>query len=130
MMPRQAILCVDDEPVILMSLKTQLKEHFSHQYLYECAESADEAWEVIEELHARGVRILLIVSDWLMPNIKGDEFLRQVHEKFPEITTVMLTGHADDAAIQRARQYANLHRCLYKPWSKTELIDTIISGLA
>jgi len=49
---------------------------------------------------------LIIVSDWLMPGIRGDEF--QSASPLSDIVTVLLTGHADEAAIERARQHANL----------------------
>ncbi|HBB31592.1 MAG TPA: hypothetical protein DDZ80_27080 [Cyanobacteria bacterium UBA8803] len=120
-----AILCVDDEKVILESLKEQLKRRFGNQYLYEVAESAEEAWEIIEELYEEDIKIMLIVSDWLMPDMKGDEFLIQVHHKYPEIITVMLTGQADEAAINRAKENANLYCCLRKPWSEDELAKII-----
>lgn len=129
-MSDSAILCIDDEVVILDSLKEQLQRHFGNRYIYEVADSAIEAWDVIEELQDEDVKILVIVSDWLMPGIKGDEFLIQVHQRFPNIVTVMLTGQADEAAIERTRQAANLHACLYKPWSETELVQTISSALA
>jgi CheY-like chemotaxis protein len=128
-MIKKAILCVDDEKIVLQSLKAQLKKHFGARYIYEFAESGGEAWEVIEELHDDGVKILIVVSDWLMPNMKGDELLIQVHQKYPDIITVMLTGQADREAIERTRQGANLHRCLHKPWSEEELIDVLLSGL-
>jgi CheY-like chemotaxis protein len=128
-MSNKAILCVDDERIVLLSLRDQIVKHFGDRYRYEVAESADEAWEVIEELHVEGVRILVIVSDWLMPGIRGDEFLIQVHQRFPDIVTVLLTGHADEAAVERARQYANLHAYITKPWSEEILIETIKSGL-
>lgn len=126
---RQAILCVDDEKTVLQCLKTQLKRHFGQRYRYETAESAEEAWEVIEELAAARVDILIIVADWLMPGIKGDEFLIRVHQRFPGIVTVLLTGQAAPEAIERARREAGLHRCLFKPWEERELIETIASGL-
>ncbi len=129
-MSKSAILCVDDEPVVLDSLKIQLKNEFHDKYLYEFAESAIEALEVVEELHAENINILVIVSDWLMPGMKGDEFLIQVHQRFPNIVKVMLTGQADISAIERAQAQANLHRCLYKPWDGKELIETIKAGLA
>ncbi|CCQ59778.1 two-component response regulator [Crocosphaera watsonii] len=47
-MIKPVILCVDDEKVILDSLKIQLKKEFQDTYLYEAAESADEALEIIE----------------------------------------------------------------------------------
>jgi len=126
----QAILCVDDERVVLDSLKAQLKDEFGENYFYEIAESADDALEIIDELFEEEVNVLVIVSDWLMPGMKGDEFLIHVHQKFPKIIKVMLTGQADDGAIERAYHKANLHRCLHKPWNGEELIETIKSGIA
>jgi CheY-like chemotaxis protein len=128
-MRKSAILCVDDEPTILNSLKEQLRRRFGMRYLYETAESADEAWEVIDDLCADGVDLLIIVSDWLMPGIKGDEFLAQVHKRYPQIVTMMLTGQADDSAIERARREANLYACFHKPWDEEELIQAVAAAL-
>ena len=128
-MSAKAILCVDDETIVLLSLRDQIARHFGDRYRYEMAESADEAWEIIEELHDINVRILIIVADWLMPGVRGDEFLIQVHQRFPEIVTVLLTGHADQTAIERARQQANLYACMTKPWDEADLIQLIQSGL-
>ena len=129
-MPEQVILCVDDEEIVLNSLEMQLKEQLGEKYTYEFAENAEDALEIIEELDEKNVEILVIVSDWLMPGIKGDEFLIKVHQKFPKIIKVLLTGQADDEAVERARAQANLHRCIHKPWKASELIDSIKSGLA
>lgn len=128
-MTKPAILCVDDESVILNSLKIQLKKEFGNAYVYEIAESADEALEIIEELKQEQTDILVIVSDWLMPGIKGDEFLIRVHEKYPNIIKVMLTGQADENAIQKAKEQANLYACLHKPWDNEVLVNTIKNGL-
>jgi len=128
-MNKKVILCVDDEPMILESLEIQLRAHFGDRFLYESAESAKEAIEVIEDLVGNGLRLLVIVSDWLMPGVRGDEFLIEVNERFPGIIKVLLTGQADDAAIQRAWEMAQIHRCLAKPWSPEELFETIRSGL-
>lgn len=128
-MSESAIICVDDEVVILDSLKEQLKRKFGDRFIYEVAESAEEAWEVIEELQEEKINIIAIVSDWLMPGIKGDEFLIQIHQRFPKLITVMLTGQADETAIARARQEANLHACLYKPWTEEELTEVIVTAV-
>ncbi|MBW4532421.1 MAG: response regulator [Pleurocapsa minor HA4230-MV1] len=128
-MSESAILCVDDEVVILDSLKEQLKRKFGDRFIYEVAESADEAWEVIKELQEDEIQVIAIVSDWLMPGIKGDEFLIQIHQQFPKLITVMLTGQADEEAIERAKEQANLHACLYKPWTEQELTQIITSAL-
>jgi CheY-like chemotaxis protein len=128
-MPKPVILCVDDEAVVLDSLKKQLKNAFDEAYYYEVAESADEALEIIEEFQSDYTDIIVIVSNWLMPGIKGDEFLIKVHKKFPKIVKIILTGQADEKAIQIAQKQANLHACLYKPWNGKELVETIKAGL-
>jgi CheY-like chemotaxis protein len=62
-MAKVAILCVDDEAIILNSLVRQLQTAFDDTYLYETAENADEALEIIEELQSEGTALLVIVSD-------------------------------------------------------------------
>ncbi len=128
-MTKTAILCIDDERIILNSLRKQLSQHFGKKYLYECAETVKEAWEVIEELDEDDISVIVVISDWLMPEVKGDEFLIQVHQYFPKVVTIMLTGQADEQAITRAKQEANLHSCLRKPWDAATLIKVIESGL-
>ncbi len=120
-----AILCVDDEAMILDSLREQLHRNFGDDCLYEVAESVAEAWEVIEELYTDGIRILVIVSDWLMPGTRGDEFLIQAHQRFPAIRTIMLTGQADAEAIARVQVEAKLYAYLRKPWQEEELVRLV-----
>ncbi|MEG4840969.1 response regulator [Microcoleus sp. B9-D4] len=129
-MSKSAILCVDDEVGVLESLEIELQQAFNGKYLCEFAESAAEALEIIEELCEAEVNILVIVSDWLMPGMKGDELLIKIHQKYPKIVTVMLTGQADKEAIERTKNQANLHAFIEKPWRNQELIEAIKSGLA
>ena len=129
-MSKPAILCVDDEVGVLESLEIELQQAFNGKYLWEFAESAAEALEIIEELYEAEVKILVIVSDWLMPGMKGDELLIKIHQKYPQIVTVMLTGQADQEAIERTKLEANLHDFIQKPWHNQELIEAIKSGLA
>ncbi|MEG4279386.1 response regulator [Microcoleus sp. MON1_C1] len=129
-MSKPAILCVDDEVGVLQSLEIELQQAFNGKYLWEFAESAAEALEIIEELSEAEVKILVIVSDWLMPGMKGDELLIKIHQKYPQIVTVMLTGQVDKEAIERTKIQANLHAFIEKPWQNQELIEAIKSGLA
>ena len=127
---KKAILCLDDERIVLESLKGQLRKNFGSEYHYEFAESAEEGYEIIEELVGEGTQILIIVSDWLMPYVKGDEFLIEVHQRFPQIVKILLSGQAAEGAIQSAVEKANLHGFINKPWEETELVEVIKSGLA
>ena len=128
-MINQVILCVDDEKMVLNSLTRELKEHFGNGYLYESAENADDALELLDELHEDGMRVILLISDWLMPGMKGDELLILVRAKYPDIVTIMLTGQASAEAIERTKKEAHLHRYLHKPWTTEQLVEAIRSGL-
>ena len=115
------ILLVDDEKTVLDSLCEQLQRLYPDGVECESAESAEEAWEVLDELREEDVNVLVVVSDWLMPGQRGDEFLAQVRVRFPKIGRVMLTGHADPAALERARAEGAAHRILFKPWRPEQL---------
>jgi DNA-binding NtrC family response regulator len=127
---RKAIVCVDDESIILDSLGEQIEHLFGNKFMYEYAENATEGLEVLEELTEEGVDVLVIVSDWLMPGKKGDEFLIEVHKKFPKIIKVMLTGQADESAIENARKNANLFAYIQKPWTAEQLENVITTGIS
>jgi len=125
-----AIVLVDDEKVILDSLRSQLASHFRDRFVYETAESVAEAWEIIDELVDLETQIIVIVSDWLMPGTKGDEFLVDLRASHPEIRTVLLTGHADADAVKRAVDEARVERVLSKPWHAAELRSIVEAALA
>lgn len=130
-MEKTVILCVDDEKIILDSIKAQLKENYGNSFIYETAESANEAFEIIEELMIDLEIKLIIISDWLMPVIKGDEFLIKVHEKYPtpKSLKIMLTGQADSKSIEKTKKEAGLYKCIKKPWNRSELFSCIDSGM-
>jgi len=129
-MSKPVILCVDDERMVLHSLRTQLAAAFGDAYIYEGAEDAEEALDVISELYDEESHVIVIISDWLMPGINGDELLIRIHKEYPNVIKIMLTGQADEVAIDRAQKQANLHCCLSKPWLESDLLETIKSGLS
>lgn len=129
-MSKNAIVCVDDENIILSSLGEQIENIFGGEFLYEYAENAEEGMEVLEDLTNDNIKVLVIVSDWLMPGKKGDEFLIEVHKKFPDIVKVMLTGQADEKAIENAKNNAGLYACIYKPWTAEQLENVIREGIS
>jgi CheY-like chemotaxis protein len=123
------LLCVDDEIIVLTALKDQLRRAFGNDFHIDVAESAEEALELLDELSGQGHRLLVIVSDWLMPGMKGDEFLVEAHRRFPTVVKIMLSGQAEQAAVDRAKKEAGLHDFLAKPWNAAALVDTINQGL-
>ena len=126
---KKLILCLDDEKIILDSLRMQLKNELPDDYIFEFSQDGEDGINIIDEYYEEGIGVVVIVSDWLMPGMRGDEFLVRVHQKYPSIIKVMLTGQADEKAVERAYKEANLFRLLRKPWEKEELINTINDGL-
>lgn len=125
----QAIVCVDDELIVLDSLKEQLKRRFGDNYYIEVAESGEEALLVIEELQKEGIEIPLIISDQIMPKIQGDELLINIHAQHPKMLKILLTGQASREAVVNAVNGANLYRYVPKPWDEADLGLTVTEAL-
>ncbi|PSB53672.1 diguanylate cyclase [filamentous cyanobacterium Phorm 6] len=124
-MKQQVIICVDDDNTVLKSLKTELQEAVGNAYLIEIAESGEEALELLEELLSDGYEVPLIISDHIMPEMKGDELLKKVHVLSPKTIKIMLTGQADIEAVGDAIKNANLYRYISKPWQREDLSLTV-----
>jgi signal transduction histidine kinase len=124
-MNNKVILCVDDEKIVLESLRSELEGKFEDQYILEFAESGAEALEVITELIADGDLLALIITDYLMPGLKGDEILAKMCKEQPDSKQIMLTGQASLEGITNAINNAKLYRYIAKPWEKSDLLLTI-----
>ena len=121
------IICVDDEKIVLDSLNSQLTRNFGNNYHYEFAESAEEALDIIDELKEEDEEVIyVVISDWLMPGMKGDELLERVQSKVENVKTILLTGHADSQVIRdiQAKRKGDI-KCIFKPWDEKELVNVI-----
>ena len=128
-MEKGVILCVDDERVVLNGLRSQLGRDFGSQYAIELAESGEEALELVNELLREGNEIPIVISDQLMPGIKGHELLKNIHIITPSTYTVLLTGQSDLEAVTEAVNHGNLYRYISKPWEGNDLIMTVREAL-
>jgi PAS domain S-box-containing protein len=124
-MSKQVIICVDDEMVVIKSLKVELQEAIGNNCLIEIAQGGKEALELITELQEDEYEIVLVISDYIMPDIKGDELLKRIHIILPKSLKIMLTGQADLEAVGNAIKYAKLYRYIAKPWQTEDLILTV-----
>ncbi len=126
---KEAILVVDDEAILLMSLRQELKLAFGPRFAYESARNAQDALTSIKRLEEEGKSIVLLISDWLMPGMRGDELLRKVHADHPGIKLVLLSGHAEDPQMRVIADEVGLFAYLRKPYRRTELIDIVQEAL-
>ncbi|MCU0544913.1 MAG: response regulator [Oscillatoriaceae cyanobacterium Prado104] len=128
-MKKPVIVCIDDEPDVLNSLKIELKKAIGDRCIIETAEGGADALELLADLQADENEIALVLSDYIMPDIKGDELLRQIHEQSPDTLTIMLTGQADLQALCNSIKYAKLYRYIPKPWQQEDLKLTVIEAV-
>ena len=126
---KRVILCVDDEKIILDSLESELSSKLSSNYIIEIAESGEEAFEIIEDIIEDELDLALVISDYIMPNMKGDELLIKLHKILPDTIKIMLTGQADANAIGNVINQAKLYQYISKPWEKDDLWLTVSSAL-
>jgi response regulator RpfG family c-di-GMP phosphodiesterase len=124
-MLKPRILCVDDEKVVLDSLKKELNKSFKDMLGVEIAESADEALELIRELLKNNYEIPIVICDWLMPGMKGDELLFEVHKILPNTRKILLTGQATSEGVGNAVNKAKLYAYIAKPWQFEDFELTI-----
>ncbi|WP_413281288.1 response regulator [Floridanema evergladense] len=124
-MKKPIVLCVDDETTILDSLKIEIKAILGNDYLIETAECGADALDLIEELLADNHQIALVICDYVMPDLKGDELLKLIHQITPKTLKIMLTGQADLEAVGNAIKYARLYRYMSKPWQIEDLKLTV-----
>jgi two-component system, chemotaxis family, chemotaxis protein CheY len=111
------MICVDDDSSVLETLQEQLRERFQNTHYIEIADSAEVALSLIDDVQESGEVIEVIISDQVMPGMKGDKFLEEIHKKLPDTIKILLTGQAGlDSAI-RAINYGGLNRYVEKPWN-------------
>ena len=124
-MSKPIIICVDDEKIIVDSLKAEIKSAFKGQLIVETAESGKEALEIIEDYKSQNKIIPIVVSDWLMPEMKGDELLTIVHSMLPDTKKILLTGQVTTTGLGNAINQAKLYRFIPKPWNAEDLELTL-----
>ncbi len=123
------ILFVDDENIVLNSLRTLLNQRFDGNIIVEIAESAEEALEIIEDIIQDGLELQVLVVDYIMPGMKGDELLANVHKQLPCTRKILLTGQSDLAGVKRAINDADLYSFIEKPWNDEDLLLTLQSAV-
>lgn len=111
------VLCVDDEPEVLVGLKLNLRRGFH-------VETATNAVEALKKLGELGP-FAVVVSDMRMPGVDGATFLSHVRERYPDITRIVLTGYADVNAAVAAVNDGQIYRFLTKPCTPANFVRAV-----
>jgi CheY-like chemotaxis protein len=118
---RPRVLCVDDEPAVLDSLRRQLYAEFA----VVGAESGPEALALL-----RGdASFAVLVSDMRMPGMDGAAVLAQALSVRPDTVRILLTGQADMEDAIAAVNYGHVFRFLIKPCPRPVLVKALTDAV-
>ena len=121
-MNKGKIVVVDDEKIVTSAFSTLLRvEGFSDAHFFNSPTDALEFLKINTPD--------LVISDFLMPEMNGLEFLTEVKKLYPEVSKILLTGYADKENAIRAINEIGLYRYIEKPWSNDDLIINIKNGI-
>ncbi|HMJ53688.1 MAG TPA: HD domain-containing phosphohydrolase [Polyangiaceae bacterium] len=114
---KPALLCVDDEPLVLEGLTLHLRRAFT-------LTTATSGAAGLEVLKGKGT-FAIVMSDMRMPSMNGAEFLAKVREGWPDTVRVLLTGQSDLPSAIAAVNDGQIFRFLTKPCPPDVLLGAL-----
>jgi DNA-binding NtrC family response regulator len=111
------ILLVDDEFILLESLRIQLGNILPQNILLESVMSGEEAIQLIDEFELAKQELLLVVCDFHLTDMKGTDILKHALKKYPEIRKIILSGQANAEQIEDFKNEFPKTTVLDKPWN-------------
>ena len=116
------IVYVDDEKILTSSFSTLMKiEGFKDVVVF------NNPLEAIEYLKSNTPD--LIISDFLMPEMNGLEFLREAKKLHPEVSMIILTAYADKENAIKTINEIGVYKYIEKPWDNDDLVMNIKNGI-
>jgi thioredoxin reductase (NADPH) len=119
-MARPAVLTVDDDPEVLLSIERDLRARYARKYRILRAESGMAALQILKRLLERNEPVALLLVDHRMPQMNGIETLLEAIKLYPDAKRVLLTAYADTEAAIKAINDVQLNHYLLKPWHPPE----------
>ncbi|MCM1264614.1 MAG: ATP-binding protein [Candidatus Gastranaerophilales bacterium] len=116
------IVVVDDDETLISTFKTlfYLEEFTNAEFFCEPVKALEYLKDNIPDL---------IISDFMMPDMNGLEFLSEANKLYPEVSKILLTGYADKENAIRAINEVGLYKYITKPWDNDDLILNIKNGI-
>jgi len=121
-----AVVCVDDDPMILQVLAFQLNKILDTQsVLIEFYTNPNDALDDIDALIIDKIDIIFVLVDYQMPEMTGVELIRKIKDKYPKLNCLMLSGQANATQVNDLETDNLLEQFIEKPWSELELRNAI-----
>ncbi len=113
------LIFIDDEYIVREGIKTRIKWGENGFQLVGVFENGLQAIEFL-----KNNRVDIIISDIYMPKMDGLELSKIIHEKYPEIVVIILTGYDHFEYAQQAIRY-RVKDFLLKPITAEELENVL-----
>ncbi|TXK79131.1 response regulator [Paenibacillus sp. N3.4] len=113
------ILIVDDEPIIRKGM-VKMAEMYSPSFSK--IQTAENGVAALERIRASEPD--LVLTDICMPKMDGLELCKIIHEEFPHIKMVVISGFSDFEYAQKSMNYGVRHYLL-KPATKANVHDML-----
>ena len=114
--PLPPVLVVDDEKNMRRSLQTMLADE---GYAVRTAESAEEALGLLAQEN-----FFMVVTDARLGGMNGYDFLKTIHNQWPELPSLMITAYATPKLAVEAIK-AGAMDYLSKPFAPEELFHAV-----
>jgi DNA-binding NtrC family response regulator len=114
--PLPAILVVDDEKNMRLSLQAMLKDD---SYISRAVDSAEEALNLLER-----EEFFMVITDARLGGMTGYELLKIIHASKPDLPALMLTAYATPKLAVEAIQSGAMDY-LAKPFAPEELLHAV-----
>ena len=115
--PLPAVLIVDDDPMVLATLKVSLA---SEPYEVVVCSSGIDALKLLPEKD-----FAVIISDQRMPKMTGLDFLVECRRILPLAPRILLTAVLNLSTAVEAINRGEICRFIAKPWLRAELVAAI-----
>ncbi len=115
------VLFVDDEANILNAAK---RVFMGEDVSILTARSGEEGLDIL-----KANPVAVIVSDNMMPHMKGIEFLSRSKQLVPDCIRILMTAHADLQIAINSINQAGVSHFITKPWDDTDFKKVITDAL-
>ena len=118
----ETLLLIDDEPLVLRLVTRMLTKSGYKVVSYLDAE------EALQHFATQGQNYDLVLTDYDMPKLNGNELAEQLNGIIPNIPIILMTGYGE-FIDEQSRQSHSIAGVLKKPFKHQEITDLVRKAL-
>ncbi len=119
--PKRRVLVVDDEPAVANVMEMMLRFE-GHE-----AQTVPDAHAALELLEHNSFDF--VITDYLMPVMKGDELAVTIKQRWPKQPVIMLSAHAE-MLKSSGKKLPGVDALINKPFLLADLRNAMVESMA